>query len=166
MKHIKRSKIGREKEKKKRVELKFLSKFRVMLYIRYSYYITLYIIKGHLRNRKVYKGVRGKKIKEIKEQIIGLEGLVIYIEDIRYPNYRSLGVKEIEVFLGSYVYYQQVREGEGDKITYNYRFIGGSKRVIQEHRRKAYSQVNILKKGRRKNSKEREIFQRSSVKFQ
>jgi len=67
MKYIRRSKIGREKEKKKRVELKFLSKFRVMLYVRYSYYITLYVIKGHLRNRKVYKGVRGKKIKEIKE---------------------------------------------------------------------------------------------------
>ena len=67
MKHIRRSKIGREKEKKKRVELKFLSKFRVMLYVRYSYYIALHVIKGHLRNRKVHKGVRGKKIKEIKE---------------------------------------------------------------------------------------------------
>ena len=67
MKYIKRSNIGREKEKKKRVELKFLSKFRVMLYIRCSCYIRLHVIKGHLRNRKVHKGVRGKKIKEIKE---------------------------------------------------------------------------------------------------
>lgn len=90
----------------------------------------------------------------------------MYIEDIRYHNRRSLGIKEIEVFLGSYIYYQQVREEEGDKITRNYKFIGGSKRVIQEYRRKVYSQVNILKKGRRKNSKEREIFQRSSIKFQ
>ena len=105
MKHIKRSNIGREKEKKKRVELKFLSKFRVMLYVRCSCYVTLHVIKGHLYNRKAYKGVRGKKIKEIKEWIIGLEGLAIYVEDIRYPNRRSLGVKEIEVFLGSSIYY-------------------------------------------------------------
>ena len=103
MKHIKRSKIGREKEKKKRVELKFLSKFRVMLYVRCSYYVALYIIKGHLRNRKAYKGVRGKKIKEIKEWMIGLEGLAMYVEDVRYPNRRSLGIKEIEVFSGSYI---------------------------------------------------------------
>jgi len=67
MKHIRRSKIGREKEKKKRVELKFLSKFRVMLYVRCSCYVTPHVIKGHLRNGKVHKGIRGKKIKEIKE---------------------------------------------------------------------------------------------------
>jgi len=67
MKYIKRSKIGREKEKKKRVELKFLSEFRVVLYIRCSCYIAPHIIKGHLRNRKAHKGVRGKKIKEIKK---------------------------------------------------------------------------------------------------
>ena len=49
------------------MELKFLSKFRVMLCIRCSSCVTPHIIKGHLRNRKAYKGIRGKKIKEIKE---------------------------------------------------------------------------------------------------
>lgn len=38
--------------------------------------------------------------------------------------------------------------------------------MMQEHGRKVHGWVNILKKGRRKNGKEREIFWRSGVKFQ
>jgi len=37
--------------------------------------------------------------------MMGLEGLAMYVEDVRYPNRRSLGVKEMEVFSGGYVCY-------------------------------------------------------------
>jgi len=32
-----------------------------------------------------------------------LEGLAMYVEDVRYLDSRTLGVKEIEVFLSGYV---------------------------------------------------------------
>lgn len=106
-----------------------------------------------------------KEIKKIKEQIKSFEGLAMYVEDIRYLDSRSLGIKEIEVFFSGYICCQLVREGEGEETSVC-RFMASSKRVMQEHRRKVHSQVNNAKKGRRKNGKEREKFQRSSVKFQ
>lgn len=103
MKHIGRSKMGGEKEKKKRVELKFLSEFGVVLCVGCGCCVAPHVVKGHLRDGKAHKGVRGKKIKEIKEWMMGLEGLAMCVEDVRYPDRGSLGVEEMEVFSGGCV---------------------------------------------------------------
>ena len=166
MKHIGRSKMGGEKEKKKRVELKFLSEFGVVLCVGCGCCVAPHVVKGHLRDGKAHKGVGGKKIEEIEEWMMGLEGLAMCVEDVRYPDRGSLGVEEMEVFSGGCVCCWQVGEGEGDETTRDCGFVGGSERVMQEHGRKVHGWVNILKKGRRKNGEEREIFWRSGVKFQ
>lgn len=86
MKHIGRSKMGGEKEKKKRVELKFLSEFGVVLCVGCGCCVAPHVVKGHLRDGKAHKGVGGKKIEEIKEWMMGLEGLAMCVEDVRYPS--------------------------------------------------------------------------------
>jgi hypothetical protein len=60
--YIKRSKVDKDRKRKKGIRLKFLKDFRVILYVNYSYYITLHVIKGHFHKGKVYKGVDRKKI--------------------------------------------------------------------------------------------------------
>ena len=62
MEYIKRSKVDKDRKRKKGIGLKFLKDFGVMLCINCSYYIALHVIKGHFRKGKAYKGVDRKKI--------------------------------------------------------------------------------------------------------
>lgn len=121
------------------------------------------IVRGHFRDRKKYIGIKRKRIKEINQQIIGLEGLAIYI-GLGFLGKESLGIKGLKVFLNRYIYYQEVSNKE-DKVRV-YKYISRSKYIIKEYRKKVYSQVNNIKKERIKKDIIKERFQRESIKFQ